>query len=1176
VDELTRVQQEYRLPARKAAPPAISHPRDPSSFSPGSQPPRPVLHSPISPLSPSSPVYPDGLISTHWLAKYDDYIPSAFVAFFDFTSDPARNSLNDNQLKNEINSIKLALYRSEYKIRFAVVLLADKTVSQSPDVEDRLGNIRRATGLDPKNSLFFLPPNPLRSDISAFVTSVLSTLQPLCIEYYRDLSKHARRKKGRTNIPAPTVAPTQGTSRTLSSIGWGVRYDYKQGIFAEFRQEMDSASRHYQSALDGLLGPDGVFETTASWSPRWDEARLLSDSAALRVVRCSLWNNLTTTAAQSWLTYKDRMRDIVDRQGKGTSNYGWEAWESRWAKMMAQLILRADLPKLPAKFNSRDSKSAIWQHDIYSPAEKLIPIGERIPPSQLLHHSGYWLRVAAKHAIARRNLALDIPDEHRLPPGESPGSTNASRHGTYDTYLCPEPHVENPLPGNEIAGYHRNADIIELLSQASTAFNDHNQKRQADRLQLEVGKEYARVENYEEARNILKALWESMHWRMERWWQLAGQVILSLNNCARHLADLETLIATQFELLSALNPSVPDDKYDFMNCTEGISTDATGNRTYVKLSSRNINAPLSATAAFSKLEGHAGDGLPLQITLTSRAHMNSKPLHFSKIKARFQGRKHELVINHLGQSNEATSDDSKSSIQNLSLVESQSSEATIISFIGESNLSLRPSQTIVLECPLTFREAGEAIIEDLVLEIATPNFFLEYVAVPDDSDVRPVWWLQQRDKLVSRSIGRSDSTKIRVLPRPPKMDISIPNASRQFYADEQVVLDIEVANHEDEETESTLEVRLMGRDAEAPSYAWYDPDETKVADESDANVDLPGFPVGRLSPGAIKIKAISFTAPAMSAEIVIEVKVLYHLLSDRNTPLSKTLSADINIIRALEANHELQPQVHPSSWPSFFTVESELEKTGALSNQRSFGVSQKWEFIVRLGSFAEEDIAIKAVTPILEGSVAGSAMFSNQQSETGDATVLSSRGLIERSFILDVTKTTLEERRPTTLRLSASIEWARVDAPEGSKTTTTLLQFSDIVVPNSEPRVVCTAKFTPNHSVPGLMQLDYMLENPTFHFLTFDMTMEASEEFAFSGPKFGAVNLLPLSRTSVRFNLLPLVKGMWINPSLKVMDRWFGKQLRILAGEGCRNDKKGIAIWIDDDEDSDSRTKDAE
>lgn len=89
------------------------------------------------------------------------------------------------------------------------------------------------------------------------------------------------------------------------------------------------------------------------------------------------------------------------------------------------------------------------------------------------------------------------------------------------------------------------------------------------------------------------------------------------------------------------------------------------------------------------------------------------------------------------------------------------------------------------------------------------------------------------------------------------------------------------------------------------------------------------------------------------------------------------------------------------------------------------------------------------------------------------------------------------------------------------------------------------------------------------HFLTFEVNMEASEEFGFSGPKLRALNLLPLSRQTVRFNILPLVAGAWITPQLRVVDRYFNKTLKVQATDGMKLDKKGVMIWVDvEDEDS--------
>ncbi len=483
-----------------------------------------------------------------WIAKHQHDVPAVYISFFEFRSDPSRNTIHDNKLKSEINGIKAALVRSEYKTRHVVVLLSDKTILEAPEIEERLSTIKRATGLDPKNSLFFLPPNISRVEVSSFVTSVLSALQPVCIEYYRDLTKHARRKKGRGTIPAPTLPPTRGTSQTLSQLGWSLRYDFKLGVFAEFRQEMDAASRHYTFALDALLGPDGIFETTAGWSPRWDETRLLADTLALRSLRCLLWTNQTTSAVQLWVNFRNRMRDLVDRRGKGSDSYGWKAWESRMAKMMAQAVQRAELPVFAASEPVKVGEVLTERENAtYAPPEKAFPIGERLQPWHLLHHPGYWLRLSARYTIERRLLAKNIPEEDRFPPGELARSPLASRHGRYDTYLCPEPHIEMPVQGDQ--GFDHAHEVIETLNHSVGHFYPRGQQRFVDKLELDVGKELLRCGRYGEAVSVLQPLWEGMIWRKERWWNLAREVTIALYHSALYVQNAQVVVATAWELL---------------------------------------------------------------------------------------------------------------------------------------------------------------------------------------------------------------------------------------------------------------------------------------------------------------------------------------------------------------------------------------------------------------------------------------------------------------------------------------------------------------------------------------------------------------------------------------------------------------------------------------------------
>lgn len=426
-----------------------------------------------------------------------------------------------------------------------VILLSNKTILEAPDIEDRLAVIRRATGLDPKNSLFFVPPNTSQVELHAFVNSVLTTLHSVCVEYYRDLTKHARRKKGRGTIPPPTAPPTRGTSQTLSYPGWGVRYDFKLGVFAEFRQEMDAAQRHYSAALDALFGSEGIFETTASWSPRWDEIRLLADTIAFRYIRCQLWNYQLTSAAQTWLRYKARLQDVLDRRSKGTSNYGWQAWESRWAQLMAELVQRTDLPVFRA-----DSEGVEETGLIYAPPEKQFLLGEKLPPWELLHHPGYWLKLSADHAKRRYILAREMPEEDRTPPGMSPATKVSNRNQVYDQYLVPQPHEELPLPGSGREGFQHWDDISTKLNAAVKEFKTHGQNRKVEQLRLEVARTLLHVKRFDEAFTILRPLWATMSWRKEGWWSLASEVLWALHECALRVQDRETYVATEWELHS--------------------------------------------------------------------------------------------------------------------------------------------------------------------------------------------------------------------------------------------------------------------------------------------------------------------------------------------------------------------------------------------------------------------------------------------------------------------------------------------------------------------------------------------------------------------------------------------------------------------------------------------------
>lgn len=476
-----------------------------------------------------------------WLAKHQSRIPAVYLSFQSLHPDPA----NDAQLKIHINDTRNAIAKSGFKTRYALVLVGDHADVPPLDLEDRLAGIRRATSLDPKASCFFFNPADSSSDLPAFVSSVLRALQPVCIDYYRDLTKHSRRKRGRASPPPITATPSHTTSQVLTVNGWNVRYDFKLAAFAEFRQEMDVAQRHYESALEELFGPEGSLENTPSWSPRWQEARLLCDVIAFRVLRCQIWRGMTSGAAESWYNYKERTRDLIDRRGKGTDNsYGWEAWEARWAKMMAQLIEMADLPVFKP-VDLSDPEDQLAPTTIYAPAEKIYSTMERMMPFHLLHHPGYWWKLACKHVMARRRKAEAIPHEDRTLPSDTTPAQIASRNRTYDTYLVPQPHEEAPLSGH--SAYDYLLDLQSHTERVESIFSNRGQIRAVQQVKIDLAREFCKAERYEEAIQALQPVWESMIWRREKWYDLAAEVLQVIHASAVRTSNSKLMIESAWE-----------------------------------------------------------------------------------------------------------------------------------------------------------------------------------------------------------------------------------------------------------------------------------------------------------------------------------------------------------------------------------------------------------------------------------------------------------------------------------------------------------------------------------------------------------------------------------------------------------------------------------------------------
>ena len=255
---------------------------------------------------------------------------------------------------------------------------------------------------------------------------------------------------------------------------------------------------------------------------------------------------MTSGAAESWYNYKERMRDLVDRRGKGTDNsYGWEAWEARWAKMMAQLIETADLPVFKP-VDLSDPEDQTTGPTIYAPAEKMYSTLDRMMPFHLLHHPGYWWRLACKHLMARKRNAEAIPQEDRTLPSGTTAAQLASRTRTYDTYMVPQPHEEAPLSGHGTYDY-----LLDLQSQTErveSIMSNRGQMRAVQQVKIDLAREFYKAERYEEVLQTIQPVCESMIWRREKWFDLAVEVLELINDAAEKTGNSKLQAESAWEL----------------------------------------------------------------------------------------------------------------------------------------------------------------------------------------------------------------------------------------------------------------------------------------------------------------------------------------------------------------------------------------------------------------------------------------------------------------------------------------------------------------------------------------------------------------------------------------------------------------------------------------------------
>lgn len=573
---------------------------------------------------------------------------------------------------------------------------------------------------------------------------------------------------------------------------------------------------------------------------------------------------------------------------------------------------------------------------------------------------------------------------------------------------------------------------------------------------------------------------------------------------------------------------------------------------------------VSASVVFRNKEGKAGRTTTAQLALISHAFSDAAPITFRSLQVNFTGNLKPIVLEHSSSSDEEIG--SRVAITPLSLEEDFSdSEDDLPSLLkGQSDLTLKPGQIRVFTMTIPLREPGEATASAVKFSYSNETFDLDYTLNFQETDRVTGWFIPGSTK---PRHSRPDAHILQIQPRPPKMEINLVEPLLQYYANEPIELQVELLNAEDESANVKLDFHLFGK--EVPSFRVQANDQEQTSDATSEESKILGLNLGSIDSSS-SCRLILYIDPAPAPTTYdLHLRASYHLASDGATPIAQMLPVQLNVVNAFEANYDLVPRLHPDPWPSLFDYEG-LQNTseGDDTAVHPSGYAQKWCLLCHYASFAHEDLKVVEMEMKVLSCVGGARCNVTKRPDVSHEGVLvAPKTMYEAQFDLVAQKLSLDDRHPVTLDLAFIIKWQRQSGPE-CPVNTTAMPVGKYLVLGTEPRVLASVY----HDAPdetSLVQLDTTIENPSNHFLTFGLGMEPSDEFAFSGPKATTVNLLPMSRRTITYRLLPLVRGAYMRPTLTVRDKYFQKVLRIIPTEGMKIDKDGLLLWVPGEEDVD-------
>ncbi|KAJ7099520.1 Gryzun, putative trafficking through golgi-domain-containing protein [Mycena belliarum] len=850
--QIITVDKAVRFPPRKLVPP------DDPGFG--------AAHSPLSPLTPSSPLHPDGLIAPIWIRKHTSLLPSVFVLFTRIYEHPVhmpRSPLDapdpDREREREQEerrhdaelAAEIALRKkstNERSIKLTVVLMATRRMLDDPTLDNRLTYIRRQSGLDSRAALFVLSPVS-QAELGDFVKSLQQALYEPALEYYTAHSKRVRRKRNRhsqaaSSYPIPhTPIGTAGLGRPLRPEGWTVRYEYKMACFAEFRGEDDIALKHYQDAYGMLVI---MFGSTAILPPRtkrWAEAKVLADCINIKVTKLYLYNNEHALALSHHNTHMRKFGDFSRGWGIGEETFEFWSWIARQHRILAELLEHGTQSKLvipdhrpvnPALAASQRASAIVPTSALEVEAMRTMGIN----PSHALQHPGYYYYMAAKCTEARRERFLAIADGEQSPVNPSPGFTNEKK-------------VDHLII------------ILELYTKAYEVFKKyapaHAQNQNQGRLTLwiayRIGQTYYESGKFEMAVRFFERIAKS--YRREKWGLLLRPLLATWYACAQQLGDVELSIRLLVEMLSygVEESDDPTALEEDLLAVLKSSVPSTPDPEPMVVELPESQPMFDSSVVFWAAEVKVKEPAAFQLCMTAPTNPTIAALPFSSMEIHFSGQLPPVIVRHVAESTVLRVD--------LGHISSAGATKSV-----EVNLRWQPGASVVFTGTVSSDIPTSLKILKVILTLTEGPWNVQIPFDPSGprGSALPVGrWLSSIDPPRFIPVTRDEFSSLTVRHRPHNIIMSLSHQA-PAYLNEDYPIAIEVTNADGRELEIVADVLLQPTEVDGTE------NEIILDDERSPSL-IKGVSFGVLKPGVSVVKTLYIVSRGPAGDRMVDVSI---------------------------------------------------------------------------------------------------------------------------------------------------------------------------------------------------------------------------------------------------------------------------------------------------------------